>query len=352
MWGAEHGINTHCVAIGNEKIYTRDDPYESRPALIGMDLVRLALERSTTGEEAVREIARLLDAYGQGGIADAHAAEPYWSSFLVADPHEAWIVETSGATWAAKRIYPSNAVAGACISNRITLTTDWDIASKDVAAGSDFDSWRSPDAPTAHADIRLNASHKFLDSLASQSRNTGVTERNMADILHTASSFAAHLRDHGTGPWGDPLSPTHQDTVPPPAYSLPDGTGVSICMHIRSYQTTAAAMITFLPVDDNQPALCWATLGSPCCSIFMPILPPYHVPGFMEREATWKRFDALRQRSEDDPGALEGIRAVLSPLEGSLWQEAADLGNSIPAWTAFHQSAASRVEDSLTSLGV
>ncbi|EQD38288.1 secernin 3, isoform, partial [mine drainage metagenome] len=71
-----------------------------------MDLVRLALERSTSSREAVREIERLLAAYGQGGIADAHAAEPYWSSFLIVDPREAWIVETSGSTWAAKRIGP------------------------------------------------------------------------------------------------------------------------------------------------------------------------------------------------------------------------------------------------------
>jgi len=218
-----------------------------------------------------------------------------------------------------------------------------------VPCDSDFDRWRNQDAPTAHADIRLDASIRFLDSLHEPPDGAeGIT----GGILHTASFFAAHLRDHGTGPWGDPLSTSIQAITPPPAYSLPDGTGVSICMHIRSYQATAAAMITFLPVDDDQPALCWAALGSPCCSIFMPILPPSQVPGFMKEEATWMRFDLLRRRVENDPDSIERVREVLSPLETSLWQEAEQLTNSTSDWGAYHQSAGSRIETALARLGV
>src|SRR4051812_44717286 len=44
--GAEHGVNEHRVAIGNEKIWTVDDPRGQPPALLGMDLVALVLDRA------------------------------------------------------------------------------------------------------------------------------------------------------------------------------------------------------------------------------------------------------------------------------------------------------------------
>ena len=65
LWGFEHGLNEYGVAIGNEAVLTR----ETLPAtgLLGMDLVRLGLERSTTAREATEIIGALIERTGRAG---------------------------------------------------------------------------------------------------------------------------------------------------------------------------------------------------------------------------------------------------------------------------------------------
>lgn len=107
LWGAETALSTQRVAIGNEKVWTTDDPAAVAPGLIGMDLVRLAAERATDAAHAVLLIGRYLHRYGQGGGGErgddpSTGTEPYWSSFLIGDPSTVWQMETSGAAWVAR----------------------------------------------------------------------------------------------------------------------------------------------------------------------------------------------------------------------------------------------------------
>ncbi|MBI3738822.1 MAG: C69 family dipeptidase, partial [Chloroflexi bacterium] len=59
IWGAEMGANEHGLVIGNEALFTRI-PYDKTGGLLGMDLLRLALERATTAREGVEVISKLL----------------------------------------------------------------------------------------------------------------------------------------------------------------------------------------------------------------------------------------------------------------------------------------------------
>ncbi len=125
VWGFEHGVNEHAVAIGNHTIFT-NEAIEEKPGLIGMDLVRLGLERGRDAREALEVIATLIETHGQGGAALAPGAGGYHNSFLLADPAEAWILETSNRRWVARR-----AQLGA-VSNHVTLGADWQISSRDL----------------------------------------------------------------------------------------------------------------------------------------------------------------------------------------------------------------------------
>ncbi len=65
-FGYEHGMNDYDVAIGNEAVYSKE-PYQWGDGLLGMDLVRLGLERGKTAYEAMHVIIALLENHGQSG---------------------------------------------------------------------------------------------------------------------------------------------------------------------------------------------------------------------------------------------------------------------------------------------
>ena len=65
IWGCEMGANEFGLNIGNEAVFTKESYGED--SLIGMDMVRLALERCKTSDEALDFIIGLLETYGQGG---------------------------------------------------------------------------------------------------------------------------------------------------------------------------------------------------------------------------------------------------------------------------------------------
>jgi secernin len=331
LWGFEHGINERRVAIGNEKVWTVDDPHAVEPALIGMDLVRLGLERGGTADDALEIITGLLAAHGQGGSGEEDPPDPYWSSFLITDPRGAWVLETSGSTWAARPVDD-----GAAISNRITLGTDWTCASTDVPAGADFDGWRDPRTPTGIADHRLAATRQCVA--------TGAASLSPGDVV-------AALRHHGERPWGAPGSDPADVSLPPTDLG-DDGSGVTVCMHVRGYQATNASMVAELPVEREAPARAWVALGSPCSSVYVPVFPPAGVPSELGDPGTWSRFARLRDRVERDGDELGEIREVLAPIEAELWVAADDACGNAESRERFVARAWLPVESGLVKLGV
>ncbi len=317
MWGLEHGVNEHGVAVGNEKLWTAEDPRSAPDALTGMELVRLCLEGATSASHGVDLLSQLIEAHGQGGVCD-ESGDRYFSSFLVADSEESWVVETMGRQWVAT---PSRTATA--ISNRFTLGTDWTTGSAGVPPGTDVSArWSHPSVPTGHADRRLAASRRAVTA-----------GPQLADL-------ARHLRDHGDGAGA---------ASPPPTTFNSDGEGVTVCMHLPGYMHTAAAMIAYLPAGGRPRA--WVAPGSPCVSVFLPALVPDQLPGGLGDPALHQRMAALRQLVETAPEHLPNVRAQLDPLEATLWQEAEAAADDVNAWEAMCRSAADRLVETLDDLG-
>jgi hypothetical protein len=314
LWGCEHGVNEHGVAIANEKIFTVDSPRALPAALLGMDVVRLVLERARTADEALELCASLLERHGQGGSGEPHDDEPYFSSFLLVDPGGGWVVETSNRTWVAKPV-----ADGTSISNRVSLTTDWTRASSDIAPGSDFDdAYRLLQVPTERADHRLAVTRRCVT-------------RGARGTLVNACDLAQTLRDHSDA----------------------NGSGFSVCLHRPDFHAqTTASMIVDLR-SDGGPTRVWACLGNPCVGVYIPIFPPAAVPELSD-EREWHRFARLRDRVEAAPDALAHVRDVLAPVEDELWAaaEAAYATGQRGALDRFTTTAYAPVDAALRCLGV
>ncbi len=294
LWGAEHGVNECGVAIGNERVWA-DRDLDGPPALIGMDLVRLGLERGGSAEEALAVVTTLLERHGQGGSGRPDATDPYDSSFLIADAHGGWVVETYGREWVAAPIE-----VGTSISNRYSLGTSWTRGS----AGID-ESWSTLDWHDQHIDVR-GADHRL-----SATRACVAT----ADALDPRAAIAT-LRDHGTGPWGAPGSGDRP--IPPPTEPGEDRSGITVCMHGERVSTTTASMVAWLPAEDGEPVRAWVCIGSPCVGEYVAVDMP-DVPAHLADVTGWHEAAARRDRVEADPAALPAIRAEIDRREAATF---------------------------------
>ncbi len=253
IWGAEMGVNEHGVAIGNEALFTKV-PYEKEPGLIGMDLLRLALERSATARQAVDVITGLLAAHGQGGNCGYGGKMFYHNSFLIADPQEAWVVETAGRQWAAERVQDVRS-----ISNRITIGDHWDLASADLVNYAVDRGWCRNRSDFHFGRCYSDRLYTGLsDAARRQCRTTALLEARRGRL--TVADFMQILRDHGP----------HSGPDWTPATGL---IGATVCAHagfgpIRSWQTTGS-LVSHLAAD-VQTHFVTAT-AAPCTGLFKPV---------------------------------------------------------------------------------
>jgi dipeptidase len=318
MWGAEIGANEHGVVVGNEAVFTRRTGSHGSGAdgLLGMDLLRLALERATDAEGAVATIVGLLERHGQNGsCSHEHPRFRYDNSFLVVDREQAIVLETAGQHWATENV----SGRGRSLSNGLTI----------------------PAFAKAHADpIRGRVA-----ACATRQRRTQAA----AAKADSPGDLMAALRDHG-------------DTGP--RWSAVNGALAAPCAHAGGLLTSAQSTAPWV-ADLRGGTRHWVTgTSAPCTSVFKPVdvatpldvdpgaMPDNHMdPAYRwwrheqlhrlalrDLPASLARFTPERDRLEaewlaEPPDSLEAF--VTADAVEAQWLadlETADLPDSRPVW--------------------
>lgn len=263
MWGAEIGTNEHGVTIGNEAVFT--DQSLSDEGLTGMDMIRLALERATTAEKAVGLIVELLERHGQGGGCGYEKRSfTYHNSFIVADPSDAWVLETAGSLWATEQVRSGVRT----ISNGLTIP----------GFAKQHRKWL--ETKVSACDVRTS----LTAGLA-----TGATDPG--DLIAT-------LRSHGPNPW--------------PRYKAINGTLSIPCMHgggVAASSSSVAGWVSNLSTRTH-----WISgTSAQCLSLFKPVrvdatvdigpIPDGHDDG----ESLWWRHERMARKVMRDPERLAAL---------------------------------------------
>jgi dipeptidase len=250
MWGAEIGVNEHGLVIGNEAVYSKI-PANKEPALLGMDMLRAALERAVTPREAIQVIVELLEKFGQGGNCQSHGNVMYYhNSFLIADADDAWVLETVDKQWAARQIRDVYT-----ISNCLTIGDQYDLASDELV-----DLAIQKGMTKSKSQFRFaNDYSDFLYTTFAKGRERRQFTNSSLDAQKGSvgiETMMQTLRHHGSEPF-DP-----QKGI----------TNVDVCMHagfgpIRISQSTAS-MVAYL--EKNKPLIFATGTSAPCTGIFKP----------------------------------------------------------------------------------
>jgi secernin len=297
IWGAEIGANEHGLVIGNEAIFAKD-PASLEPGIIGMDYLRLALERARSVEEGIDTITTLLEQHGQSGKCGFARELAYDNSFILADPGGAKVLETVDREWAVKPVTDYYA-----ISNAMTI-----------------EPFRSRREDPTRSASGCHRRARAMEMLGERSGRLQVT-----DLFRV-------LRDHKEG-------------TPLPGRT----SGPRICSHTRENplgQTTASWAASLGP----SKTLHWVTgTSAPCTGLFKPVfletgLPDHgpHPGAEADAASLWWRHEKLTNGLDR---ADEAIRRAFIAERDALEAQLLKRMESCPAPREDFARARRMVED-------
>jgi len=315
MWGAEIGANEKGVVIGNEAVFTKM-PYSNSDGLTGMDMIRLALERSATSEQALETIIQLLADHGQGGVCGYQDKKlVYHNSFIIADNHGAWVLETAGHLWAALEVKDAYS-----ISNGLTIGEEFDRSHPELVSTAQSKGWLKKGKPFDFARCYSDWFYTTFSACRKRQSRSFEMLNGSTGEFDIPKAFNI-LRDHGN------------ETYRPNSHFLIN----TICMHaangLSRNGNSTGSLVAHLKTEGN---IFWATgTSTPCTGIFKPIrfgeniLPDLGPPpgGTYDPATLWWQHEALhRSILNDFPARHNKYTIERDQLETSFIERARTQG--------------------------
>lgn len=288
-WGYEEGMNEWGVVIGNEAIYTKAFRKELAElqlgkhvslGLLGMDIIRIALERCKTSRKAVELIGALVEEYGQLGSANPgkpHDIGSYENAFIIADPDEAWILETAGRRWVAR----CSRQGCASISNELSIRTQWDLGSLDLQTFAQQERWWL-DTERGNSLVPFDFAHAYIDEKVSH------------QVSHIRRMRSGHLLAERSGQvtpqWMMRIARDHYEEtfLQGPNFDAANPDFLTLCMHVSpadfTWGNTASSCVAVLANKPGDLPVFWWTPGPPCNACYVPFFPHSgHLPEVVSR---------------------------------------------------------------------
>ncbi|HQF99258.1 MAG TPA: hypothetical protein PLX98_12750, partial [Candidatus Aminicenantes bacterium] len=257
-------------------------------------------------------IAALTETYGQfgSGLPGQRLEGAYDNSYLVADPREAWILETAGIRWAAKRIEGGTA----SISNTLSLGGSLDLSSADLAAHAREKGWWKGSSEAAFS---------FEQAYSAEGRDQEIA-RGRAQVR--ANCSLGLLREKSGSIDESWMKRIARDRSTDPSLDL---------------DATASSCVASLPADGGGLPVFWWCASVPSSGIFVPFfVHGTELPAFLSAAGTagkrvvapetaptdryspdsywWVFRDLTDLVNLDRPGRLAAVRKEFDALEQSF----------------------------------
>jgi secernin len=292
MFGCEMGANEYGVAMGNEAVFTKEPERET--GLLGMDMMRIALERSRNATEALETIVSLIEAYRQGGVCGFEDKKmKYHNSYLIADLGEAWVLETADRFWIAEKVKDVRT-----ISNCLTIGSHYDKIHPELISHAIKMGYCSSEKDF---DFRKDFTAGVLDKrtwggkgLQRQSYTTKELDEQKGSI--DVSLMMKILRSHNV------------KALQAKSWDPSKGGTDRICIHAKPIfvptQTTSSYVGHLLPELQTH----WFTgTSAPCTSLFKPVFVEVGLPdlgplplGVYDGKSLWWLHERLHRKILED----------------------------------------------------